>query len=75
MINTLSSKSIQTEKAKFSKFNRTREDKNQTFRNIGKILVFFDHLPPCVDIFYGMNVAKKWTFKDDLPTFSCKPSL
>ena len=28
---------------------------------------FFDHLPPCVDIFYGMNVEKKWTFLDHLP--------
>ena len=23
---------------------------------VDKILAFFDHLPPCVDIFYGMNV-------------------
>ena len=22
---------------------------------VDKILAFFDHLPPCVDIFYGMN--------------------
>ena len=29
---------------------------------IDKILAFFDHLPPCVDIFYGMNIDKKWTF-------------
>ena len=27
-----------------------------------KILAFSDHLPPCVYIFYGMNVYKKWTF-------------
>ena len=26
---------------------------------IDKIFAFFDHLPPCVDIFYGMNVDKK----------------
>ena len=25
-------------------------------------LAFFDHLPPCVDIFYGINVDKKWAF-------------
>ena len=31
---TLSSKSIQTEKAKFSHFDRTRGDKNQIFRSI-----------------------------------------
>jgi hypothetical protein len=23
------------------------------------IFGFFDHLPPCLDIFYGMNVDKK----------------
>ena len=33
-INTLSSKSIQTEKAKFSHFDRTRGDKNQIFRTL-----------------------------------------
>ena len=42
---------------------------------VDKILAFFDHLPPCVDIFYGMNVDKKWTFLDHLPTLSCKRSL
>ena len=42
---------------------------------VDKILAFFDHLPPCVDIFYGMNVDKKWTFLDHLPTSSCKRSL
>ena len=31
--------------------------------------LFFDHLPPCVDIFYGMNVDKKWTILDHLPTY------
>ena len=42
---------------------------------VDKILVFFDHLPPCVDIFYGINVDKKWIFWDHLPTLSCKRSL
>ena len=43
---------------------------------VDKILAFFDHLPPCVDIFYGMNVVdKKWTFFYHLPTSSCKRSL
>ena len=37
--------------------------------------LFFDHLPPWVDIFYGMNVDKKWTFLAHLPTSSCKRSL
>ena len=30
---------------------------------------FFDHLAPCVDIFYGMKVDKKWTFLDRLRPF------
>ena len=29
---------------------------------VDKILGFFDHLSPCIDIFYGGNVDKKWTF-------------
>ena len=29
---------------------------------VHKILDFFDHLLPCVDSFYGMNIDKKWTF-------------
>ena len=37
-----------------------------------KIFACFDHLPPCVDIFYGMKVYKKWTFLDHLSTSSCK---
>ena len=36
---------------------------------------FFDHLPPCVDIFYGSNIDKNWPFLDYLPTSSCKHSL
>ena len=39
---------------------------------VDKILAFFDHLPPSVDIFYRMNVDKKGTFLDP---FSCKRSL
>ena len=35
-INTLSSKSIQNEKAKFSHFDRMRGDKNQIFPTIAK---------------------------------------
>ena len=42
---------------------------------VDKILAFFDHLPPFVDIFYGMNVDKNLTFLDHLPTSSCKRSL
>ena len=43
--------------------------------SVDKIFAFFDHLPPCIDIFYGMNVRKKLTFLDHLPTLSCKRSL
>ena len=42
---------------------------------VDNICAFFDHLPPCVDIFYAMNVDKKRTFLDHLPTSSCKGSL
>ena len=43
-INTLSSKSMQIEKAKSSHFDRTRGDKNQIFPSIGKKLS--DFVPP-----------------------------
>ena len=36
---------------------------------------FFDRLPPCIHIFEGMNINKKWTFSDHLATLSCKCSL
>ena len=36
--------------------------KGTFFNYVVKILDFFDHLPPCVDNFYCMNVDKKWTF-------------
>ena len=42
---------------------------------VDKILAVFDHLSPYIDIFYGMNVDKKWTFLDHLPTLSCELSL
>ena len=41
---------------------------------VDKILAFFDHLPPSVDIFQLMNVEKKLTFLDYLPPSSCKHS-
>ena len=38
------------------------------FKNyIDKILAFFDHLPPSIDIFYLMDVVKKSTILDYLP--------
>ena len=40
---------------------------------VDQFLPFFDHLPPSVDIFYLINVDKKWTTY--LPTSSCKRSL
>ena len=43
---------------------------------VDNILAFLDLLPPCVDIFYGMNVdQKQLTFLDHLPTSSCKRSF
>ena len=38
-------------------------------------LDFFDHLTRGVNIFYGMNDDKMWTFLDHQPTSSCKRSL
>ena len=38
-------------------------------------MAFSEHLPSYVDISYGINVDKKWTFLDHLPTSSCKRSL
>ena len=41
----------------------------EAFKNyVDKFLAFFDHLPPCVDIFYLINVDKNKTFLDYLPT-------
>ena len=37
------------------------------FNHVDKILVFFDHLPLYVDIFYLIRVNKKSTFSDYLP--------
>ena len=34
-----------------------------------------DHLPHSIDIFYLINVDKKSTFLDNLPTSSCQRSL
>ena len=35
----------------------------RSFTNyVDNILAISDLLPPCVDIFYGMNVDKMWTF-------------
>ena len=46
---------------------------------VDKILAFFDHLPSCVDIFYGIQVDRKWRLLDYLPTYlptsSCKRIL
>ena len=37
-------------------------DKGSFTNYVDKILAFFDHLPPSIDIFYDMNVDKKWKF-------------
>ena len=42
-----------------------------TFTRFGFFLTTY----PCVDIFYGINLDKKWIFLDHLPTSSCKRSL
>ena len=42
---------------------------------VDTILVFFGHLPPYIDILYGINVDKKLIFLDHLPSSSCKRSL
>ena len=34
--------------------------------------LFLTTYPRCVYILYGINVGKKWTFLDHLPTLSCK---
>ena len=39
------------------------------------LCLFFDPLPPYVDIFYLINVDKNKTFLDYLPTSPCKCSL
>ena len=38
-------------------------------------LAFFDHLPPSVNIFYGIKVYEKPIFFNHLPPSSCKRSL
>ena len=43
---------------------------------VDKILDFFDHLPPCVDIFYGMNVDNfKTTYLPRLVNVVCEQLL
>ena len=49
-------------------------DRSQT--TLTKVwLLHIYHLPPCVDIFYGINVDKMCTFLNHLLTLSCKRSL
>ena len=43
-----------------SDWNRVRGRSQSTLTIF--ILAFFDHLPPCVDIFYGMDVEKNEHF-------------
>ena len=40
-------------------FTNMNSTKRSFTKYVDKILAIFDHLPPCVDIFYGMNVDKK----------------
>ena len=63
----------QTAKILFKPFQKTFKASKGLFTNyVDKILAFSDHLPPCVEIFYGTIVDKKTTY---LPTSSCKHSL
>ena len=49
----------------FTALCRNMNLNNGAFTNyVDKILALFDYLPPSVDIFYIMNVDKKWTFSD-----------
>ena len=41
---------------------------------VDKMLAFFDHLPPSVDIFYLINADNKSTLLDYLPTSSSQRS-
>ena len=38
--------------------HKVQSDKGSFTNYVDKILALFDHLPTCVDIFYGMNVDK-----------------
>ena len=40
---------------------RRPKNKGVVRKHVDKILASFHHLPPCVNIFYGMKVDKKWT--------------
>ena len=50
-------------------------NRNIRGRSLTTFWPFFDHLPPYIDIFYCINVDKKWTFLDHPPTLSCKRSF
>ena len=53
-----------------------KNDRKGSFTNyVDKILAFFDHLTPFIDIFYLINIDKKLTFLNYLPPSSCKRSL
>ena len=58
---------------KVSKFPNS--DKGSFTNYVNKTLAFFDHLPTYVDIFYGMNVDKKWALLDHLPNVICERPL
>ena len=56
---------IEIEDYSFPKEKKRHKQKVHKLRL--KDLAFFDHLPPFVNIFYGINVDKKWIFLDYLP--------
>ena len=55
-------------------YSHTFQIKGRSQTTLTRLGLFYP-LPPWVDIFYGMNVDKKWTFLDHLPTSSCKRSF
>ena len=58
-------------KIQLTKHRMARANLNEgSFTNyVDKILAFSDHLLASVDLFYGINVDKIWTFLDYLPTY------
>ena len=55
--------------------SRLLRNKGAFTNYVDRFMTFFDHLPPYVDIFYLINVDKKSTFLDSLPTSSYQRSL
>ena len=46
-----------------------QQDILSVVRGRSKTMLTIFWLPPCVNIFYGINIDEKWTFLDHLPTY------